>query len=114
MHVRRIAVLCGAGLCVAGLCVAMQAAHAQTHRQSLPSVNFDMWCQQTQNLPPARCDKRLPQDDAAFQAYVDMMEQYETQQLNQDMLDRRIERTIRRGDPIDSQGPPAPITPPQP
>jgi hypothetical protein len=74
----------------------------------LPEMNFDMWCQQQQQLPPARCDKRLPADDTAFRNYVDTIERYETQQLNSQANDRRIGHMIDRADPIDH-----PVEPPQ-
>ena len=46
-------------------------AHAQSGGAPLRHWNFDLWCQEHENLPPDRCDKRLPQDDARFQAFVD-------------------------------------------
>jgi hypothetical protein len=85
-------------------------AAAQT---PLPEMNFDMWCQQ-QQLPPARCDKRLPGDDAAFRHYVDTIERYETQQLNSQANDRRLDRMIDRADPIDHPPEPPPGAGPQP
>jgi hypothetical protein len=93
-------------------------ADAQQHswRNQLQPMNFDMWCQEQQHLPPARCDKRLPQDDAAFQAYANKIEGYETQQLNQDAKDRRVDQTILRSDPSSNPaGTPstAPIPPPR-
>lgn len=80
----------------------------------LQPMNFDLWCQENQHLPPARCDKRLPQDDAAFQAYVNTVERYETQQLNQAAQERRLERLLKRS-PVDNSRQPAPSpTPPTP
>lgn len=76
-------------------------AGAQTTPLQLHEMNFDMWCQEHQHLPPARCDKRLPADDAAFESYVDTIEHYETQQLNSESNERRIDRMINRADPID-------------
>jgi hypothetical protein len=67
----------------------------------LREISFDMWCQETRHFPPARCDKRLPEDDAAFQAYVDTIERYETQKLNTQARDRHIEQMIDRADPVD-------------
>jgi hypothetical protein len=88
-------------LLAAMLCSACFGAQAQNGPLKLQEFNFDMWCQEQQNLPPARCDKRLPQDDAQFRAYVDKMEHYETQQLNGEARDRRIDRMIRNGGPTD-------------
>ena len=33
------------------------------------TLNFDMWCQETQHLAPDRCYKRLAEDEAVFEAY---------------------------------------------
>lgn len=103
---------------LAGVAVFAFALHAeaQTSRLPLREINFDMWCQEHQHLPPARCDKRLPDDDAAFRAYVDTIEQYETQQLNSQARDRRLGHMIDRADPMDHPAGPAappPGTPPQ-
>src|SRR5271167_2844127 len=68
------------------------AAQQHSWRNQLQPMNFDMWCQEQQHLPPARCDKRLPQDDAAFQAYANKIEGYETQQLNQDTQQHRLDQ----------------------
>ena len=81
----------------------------------MQEYNFDTWCQEEQNLPPARCDKRLPQDDAAFHAFVDKMEQYETQDLNRKARERNLDRTLST-DPTVNQTDPAanqPIRTPQ-
>lgn len=88
-------------------------AEAQTTRPQLHEMNFDMWCQEHQHLPPSRCDKRLPDDDAAFESYVDTIEHYETQQLNGEAKDRRIDRMIDRADPIDHPIEPSAPNPPQ-
>ncbi len=88
----------------------------QSWRSQLHPQNFDIWCQETQHLPPARCDKRLPQDDAEFQAYANKIEGYETQQLNQDAEQRRLDQAITRSDPSAnpaSTPPTAPIPPPR-
>jgi hypothetical protein len=104
---------------VFGLAVLTAAgANAQQHswRNQLQPMNFDLWCQEHEHLPPARCDKRLPQDDAAFQAYSNKIEGYETQQLNQDAKDRRVDQTILRSDPSANPAgtpPTTPIAPPQ-
>ena len=80
-------------------CLAAYGADAQTRRLQFEPMNFDMWCQEHMHLPPKRCDKRLPDDDAAFQAYANKMEGYETQQLNQGWRDQRLNNTILRSDP---------------
>src|SRR5580698_8866470 len=60
---------------VALLAGAVQA-DAQPRLLDLHEMNFDMWCQEHEHLPPKRCDKRLPQDDSAFQAYAYLLETY--------------------------------------
>jgi hypothetical protein len=96
--------------------VASEVCAQQSTRQHLHVMSFDLWCQENQNLPPKRCDKRLPQDDAAYQDYVNLMEHYETQQLNGESQDRRLERNILRSDPsADPAGTPPtqPVVPPR-
>ena len=58
----------------------------------------------------------LKNADAAFQAYANKMEGYETQQLNQDAKDRRVDQSILRSDPSANPAgtpPTAPIPPPR-
>ncbi|MGD0190299.1 MAG: hypothetical protein ABSD74_06125 [Rhizomicrobium sp.] len=83
-------------------------AEAQPRLLNLPETNFDMWCQEHEHLPPKRCDKRLPQDDAAFQAYVNLMESYETQKLNSESRARRLERAINENPANNPPPPPMP------
>ena len=64
-------------------------------------MNFDMWCQEQQHLPPDRCDKRLPQDDAAFQAYSNKIENYEIPYLRHQQNDQTLNQTIIHNDPVD-------------
>lgn len=103
-----------AALCAWNGNASAQAPTATQPYYEVQEMNFDMWCQEQQHLPPARCDKRLPQDDAAFQAYVNTVERYETQQLNQAAQERRLERLLKRS-PVDNSRQPAPSpTPPTP
>ena len=37
-------------------------AQSQT-TYDVKTINFDLWCQEQANLPPDRCDKRLPADE---------------------------------------------------
>jgi hypothetical protein len=98
---RRIAIA-GATLAFVSAATAQTAPPPNYHEMS-----FDLWCQEEQNLPPKRCDKRLPQDDAAYRAYLDLNERYETQKLNNDARERRIQRMIQNGSPMDQQAVPA-------
>jgi hypothetical protein len=76
-------------------------AEAQTGPYQLQEMNFDMWCQEERHLPPERCDKRLPQDDADFQAYVAKIEGYEVQYLQHQRNEVNLDRDILHDDPID-------------
>src|ERR1700729_2703789 len=59
---------------LAALCA---PALGQSQKYDVQTINFDLWCQETQHLPADRCDKRLPQDEAAFEDYRDKVERYE-------------------------------------
>jgi hypothetical protein len=79
----------------------------------LTEINFDTWCQETRHLPPERCDKRLPEDDAEFEAYVSKIESYEIPYLQQKRDQEYFNRTVIHSDPIDRPTQPsAPPTPP--
>ena len=87
---------------VAAVTLAAQAkAQDGGGRYALHEINFDMWCQEERHLPPDRCDKRLPQDDADYQAYVSKIESYEVQYLQEQRRDVNLDRTIVHNDPID-------------
>src|SRR5581483_5184175 len=73
--IRRLMLLSAAARSLSGA-----SAFGQTPEQpyyNIHEIHFDMWCQEQQLRPPARCDKRLPVDEAAYQAYVDKIQQYE-------------------------------------
>lgn len=67
----------------------------------LTEMNFDMWCQEEQHLPPERCDKRLPQDDAAFKAYQGLIQNYEVPYRQQRDQQNTFNRVILHNDPVD-------------
>jgi hypothetical protein len=91
-------------------CACVSGAQAQTSGTlPLTNMNFDLWCQEEQNLPPTRCDKRLPQDDAAFEAYRAKIEKYEVPYLEQKQQEENFNRIILHNDPIDH-----PVQPSQP
>jgi hypothetical protein len=88
-------------------------------RYDVHSINFDMWCQEERQLPAERCDKRLPQDDQAFQAYRAKIEKYEIPHLQNQRQQDDLNRGILHNDPVDhptqpSQPPiqPTPTAPP--
>jgi hypothetical protein len=65
-------------------------------------MNFDLWCQEQAGLPATRCDKRTPQDEAAFEAYRSKVEAYEIPYLQQKNSAARLDRDILRNDPVDN------------
>jgi hypothetical protein len=80
------------------------AGHAMAQSSTalpLTEMNFDMWCQEEQHLPADRCDKRLPEDDAAFTAYRDKIENYEVPYLEQRDQDNHLNRVLLHNDPVD-------------
>ena len=70
---------------LAGVALAqpLPPAPADGGRLNVQPLNFDLWCQETEHLPPERCDKRLPQDDEAFNNYRAKVEKYEVPYLKQ-------------------------------
>jgi hypothetical protein len=52
-------------------------------------------------LPPDRCDKRLPADEAAFDAYRDKIEKYEIPYLQSKENEQQFNRVILHNDPVD-------------
>jgi hypothetical protein len=99
------------GIVAAAFAVALLAARVSAQGvqpYALHEMNFDMWCQEQQHLPPARCDKRLPEDDAAFQAYSNKIENYEIPYLRRRENEQTINRTIIHNDPVDNPTLPSP------
>ena len=70
-------------------------------RYDVQNMNFDMWCQEERQLPPERCDKRLPEDDAAFNAYRSKIEKYEIPRLQEQQREQDLNRGILHNDPVD-------------
>lgn len=86
-------------------------ADAQAGNYKLHEINFDMWCQEERHLPADRCDKRLPQDDADYEAYVAKIESYEIPYLQHKNDEDNLNRVILHNDPVDN--PTEPSTPQQ-
>ncbi|HJW40838.1 MAG TPA: hypothetical protein VJ476_06370 [Rhizomicrobium sp.] len=109
---------------VAILAVLTMALPATAQPLNVQTINFDLWCQETQHLAPDRCDKRLPQDEAAFEDYRAKVEKYEVPYLEGQQTGAQLNRTILHADPIDnpvdkdpaaaSQQPVSPAEHPQP
>ena len=88
-------------------------------RYDVYNMNFDMWCQEQQHLPALRCDKRLPEDDAAFNTYRAKIERYEIPYLRERQRQQQLNVGILHNDPVDhpdrpSQPQSQPITAPPP
>ncbi|MGN6514712.1 MAG: hypothetical protein ACTHLR_02600 [Rhizomicrobium sp.] len=104
---------------LAGVAFAAYLPPAFAQPVQLTEMNFDMWCQEEQHLPPERCDKRLPDDDAAFQAYRAKIEDYEVPYLQERQQKDQMNRVILHNDPVDhptgpakQQNPAPPDSPP--
>jgi len=86
----------------AALLLCCGAAQAQIGRNyDVKPMNFDLWCQDTAHIAPDRCDKRLPEDDDAFNAYRAKIEAYEIPYLQQQNRNARIDTNILHNDPTD-------------
>ena len=48
---------------------------------NVQTLNFDLWCRETQRYPAERCDARMADDLAAFESYRLVVERYELQYL---------------------------------
>lgn len=76
-------------------------AHAQETTYDVKTINFDLWCQEQAQLPPDRCDKRLPEDEAQFEAYRAKIEKYELPYLKAKEKEQSFDTNILHNDPID-------------
>lgn len=104
----------------AALAMLPAAAWAQAHHYAVETINYDLWCQETQHIPADRCDKRLPEDLAAFEDYRAKVEKYEIPYLRGQENGAQLNRVILHNDPVDNpvtQNPSAaqqqPVTPGQ-
>jgi hypothetical protein len=107
-------------LMVAGAVALLGALPAKAQSVRVQTLNFDLWCQETQHLPADRCDKRLPDDEAAFEDYRAKVEKYEVPYLQGKERGAQLDRVILHSDPVDhpvTQDPAAaeqkPVTPAQ-
>ena len=118
---RHIVTIVAAVSLVSGTALAQRTANLP-----VKEMNFDLWCQEQAHLPVERCDKRAPDDIAAFETYRNKIEAYEIPYLRQKNNAAQLDRDILRNDPVDtppvkdipSQRPdlnsPATSTPPRP
>jgi hypothetical protein len=74
-------------------------------RYNVQEINFDLWCQETERLPPDRCDKRTADDETKYEAYRDAVEKYEIPYLKRKNADQNLSRIVIHPDPVPSENP---------
>ena len=92
------------GLIAAFVLQLTDAGRAQTGDQSLgglqnyavQSMNFDLWCQETQRYAVDRCDERRAEDVREFENYRNIIERYELQYLQQKRRNAEAEQRADR------------------
>jgi len=84
---------------------AQQNPADKTTRYNTQYINFDLWCQETEKLPPDRCDRRTPEDEAQFEAYRDAVEKYELTYLKRKQTDQNLNRVVTHADPSPNENP---------
>ena len=90
-------------LAVLLLAAPAQSAMAQRNgNYQVTQMNFDLWCQEQAGLPAERCDKRTPEDNAAFETYRAKVEAYEIPYLQQKYNAARMDHDMLRNDPVDN------------
>ena len=60
------------------------------------TIDFDLWCQQTQRYAADRCMARRPEDVKAFEDYRATVERYELDFLKQQDRDQQVRARINR------------------
>ena len=98
-HSMLISVLIAAA---ASLTAVDPAAAQPSPNRDVATMNFELWCQEQAALPPARCDKRTPEDEKAFEAHQAALEQYEIPYRAAQYDQGRVNRDIMNTDPIDN------------
>ena len=88
-------------LILAASVMALAAGASAQGRYHVETINFDLWCQETQHLPADRCDKRLASDEADFEAYRAKVEKYEVPYLQGKENGAQLDRLILHNDPVD-------------
>jgi len=67
---------------------------------NVKTMNFDLWCQETQRWPADRCDRRAAADYAAFEEFRTQVERYEVPFLQQQQRDLAISRDLLNNNPV--------------
>ena len=60
------------------------------------TLDFDLWCQQTQRYPAERCTARRAEDVKAFEDYRASIERYELDFLKQQDREQQVRERINR------------------
>ena len=89
-------------LVVAAVAVLAVPAAGQSGPYKLRTMNFDLWCQETQHLPFDRCEKRLAVDLADFRAYRAKVEKFEIPYMLSEENAEQLDREILHYDPVDN------------
>jgi hypothetical protein len=63
------------------------------------TLDFDLWCQQTQRYSADRCMARRPEDVKAFEDYRSSIERYEVEHLKQQQKEEDF-RALTNRDPM--------------
>jgi hypothetical protein len=93
----------GALIAAAASFTAAEPAAAQPNlSHDAETMNFDLWCQEQAALPAERCDRRIPEDESAFEAYQTTVEHYEIPRRSAQYDQGRVNRDIMNNDPIDN------------
>ena len=75
---------------------------AQGPNYDVKTMNFDLWCQEQAHLDPDRCDKRLPDDEQAFEDYRSKIEEYEIPYLQEKKDQITLDNNVLHNDPVDN------------
>ena len=64
------------------------------------TMNFDLWCLETQHWAVDRCDKRSAEDYQMFEDFRSQVERYEVPFLQQQQRGLAFDRDVLRNDPV--------------
>ena len=87
-------ILMVAFLAIAGSAFAQPFAGRSNY--DVKNMNFEAWCQETQQYPADRCDARRPEDVKAFEDYRAVIERYELDFLKRVQRNEELRANISR------------------
>ena len=93
-----LCVIAGAALAQAPAATRSQPGLANSPARTFDvrRMSFELWCQETQQYPVERCDKRQPADVKAFEDYRAAVERYEIQYQQQREQARAVQERLNR------------------